>query len=116
MNDIEYYSVNRNPWEKFPALKALLRDRIDWDTGKPMIDVELEHCFPSNPDNKKSKPICKQTDVVKLGPKMVQDGSIFTKFNELWQEEGSPLIVKKEQLEESYLNSRVLNILSHVWE
>jgi len=110
MNAIEYSSVNRDPWKHFPALKALMRDRIDWVTGKPMIDIEIVHC---NSTNKNS---CETTERVEIGAKEVQDASIFQIFNDLWKEEESPLIVKKEQLEDSYINSKVVNILDHPWD
>ena len=110
MNDIEHSSVNRDPWKDFPALKALIRDRIDWNTGKPLIDIDIVHC---NSTNKNS---CETTDRVGIGAKDVQDASIFQIFNDLWKEEGSPLIIKKEQLEDSYVNSKVVNILDHPWD
>ena len=110
MNDIEYSSANHDPWKHFPALKALMRDRIDWDTGKPMIDIEVAHCNTSNKNS------CENTDRIEIGAKEVQDASIFQTFNNLWKEEGSPLIIKKEQLEDSFLNSSVLNVLNHTWE
>jgi len=88
-----------------------MRDRIDWTTGKPMIDIEIVHC---NSTNKNS---CEKTgDRIGVGPKDVQDASIFQTFTDLWKEDGEPLIVKKEQLEDSYVNSKVLNILNQTWE
>jgi hypothetical protein len=110
MTDIELSSVNRDPWENFPALKALMRDRIDWDTGKPMIDIEIDHCHGKG--NKE----CERKDVLKVGPKNVENGEIFNLFNELWKEEGDPLIVKREQLEQSFIYSKVANILNQTWE
>jgi len=110
-NDIEYSSVNRDPWKHFSTLKALMRDRIDWTTGKPMINIEVSYC---NNTNKNS---CESTgDQVEINAKNVQDGSIFETFNELWKEDGTPLLIKKDQLEDSYINSKVLNILNHTWE
>ena len=87
-----------------------MRDRIDWDTGKAMIDIEVLHCNNSNKNS------CEETNRVEIGPKEVQDASIFQTFSDLWKEEGSPLIIKKEQLEDSFVNSSVLNILNHTWE
>mmetsp|Transcript_25978 Transcript_25978/g.60989 ORF Transcript_25978/g.60989 Transcript_25978/m.60989 type:complete len:1005 (+) Transcript_25978:242-3256(+) len=110
-NDIEYSAVNRDPWKDFPALRALMRDRIDWSTGKPMIDIEMSHC---NSTNKNS---CEITgDRIELNAKDVQDGSIFETFTDLWKEEGKPLIVKKEQLENSYMRPKVPNILNQTWD
>ena len=110
-NDIEYSSVNRDPWKHFSALKAFMRDRIDWTTGKPMIDIEISHCSSANKNS------CEKTgEKIEIGAKDVQDGNIFQIFNDLWKEDGKPMIVKKEQLEDSYVNSKVLNILNHTWE
>lgn len=110
MNDIELSSVSRDPWENFPALKSLMRDRIDWDTGKPVIDVEIEHC------KGKGKTVCEQKDLLKIGPKDIGSGHAFNLLNDLWKEEGEPLIIKKEQLEESFINTKVSNMLNQTWE
>ena len=132
MNDIEYSSIHRgDPWKNFPALKALMRDRVDWNTGKPMISIDIEHCRPQNTNktntnmnnqskrsNNKSKEkfLCELSDRLEFGAKHVQDGSIFRYFNELWREENEPLIIKKEQLEESFFNTNVINVLNRTWE
>jgi len=109
--DIEYSAGDRDPWKHFPLLKALLRDRVDWTTGKPMIDIEISHCNTTNRNS------CEITgDRIKIGPKDVQEASIFQTFTDLWKEDGKPLIVKKEQLEDSFLNSNVRNILNHTWD
>eukprot|EP00537_Pseudo-nitzschia_pungens_P017584 CAMPEP_0172411686 /NCGR_PEP_ID=MMETSP1061-20121228/77517_1 /TAXON_ID=37318 /ORGANISM="Pseudo-nitzschia pungens, Strain cf. pungens" /LENGTH=1010 /DNA_ID=CAMNT_0013147899 /DNA_START=211 /DNA_END=3242 /DNA_ORIENTATION=+ len=109
--DIEYSSGNRDRWKDFPALKALVRDRIDWNTGKPMIDIEISHC------NNTKKESCQATgDRVKIGPSDVQDARIFEIFNDLWLEDGKPLIVKKGQLEDSLLQSNIRSILNHTWD
>lgn len=110
-NDIEYSSVNRDPWANFTALKAIMRDRIDWTTGKPMIDIEISHCDSTNKNS------CKNTgNPIRLQGKDVHDGSIFQTFTDIWKEDGKPLIIKKEQLEDAYINSKVLNILNNTWE
>lgn len=110
-NDIEYSSADRDPWTNFAALKALVRDRIDWNTGKTMVDVEMSHC------NSTKKDSCEKTgDRIEFQTDDVQDGSIFDAFDELWKEDGNPLLVKKKQLEDSYMNSKVKNILNHTWE
>lgn len=111
MNDIEYSSINRDPWKNFPALRSILRDRIDWDTTKPMVDVIVEVCQDSN--DKKS---CAERETLKFGPKDVEDGHIFDAFDSLWKEDGNPLIIKREQLEESFIKTRVANILNRTWE
>ena len=55
-------------------------------------------------------------DPIEISAKDVQDASVFQTFTDLWKEEGQPLIIKKEQLEEAYVNSKVRNILNHTWE
>jgi hypothetical protein len=115
MRDIELHSSG-DVWKDFPALKALLRDRIDWDTGKPMISIELEKCSAPNDENRKKKLNCQVAEQIKLGPKQIEDASIFDVFSHHWQEEDMPLMVKKEQLIDSFANSSVLSILNHTWE
>jgi hypothetical protein len=116
MRDIELHSSG-DAWKDFPSLKALLSDRIDWDTGKPMISIEVEKCFaPNNDDKKKKTSDCQTAEQIKLGPKQIEDASIFDAFSHYWQEEEMPLLVKKEQLIDSFANSSVLNILNHTWE
>lgn len=117
-NDIEFSSPFRDPWKNFPALKALLRDRIDWDTTKPMVDVKVELCDKPSGDsgNDKKKKNCIEKETLKFGPKDVENGRIFDEFHSLWPEDGAPLIVKREQLEESFINTKVANILDRTWE
>jgi hypothetical protein len=110
-NDIEYSSVDRDPWKNFPTLKALVRDRVDWTTGKPMINIEVSHCDSTNENSCES-----MGDRIEIRPKDVHDGNIFQIFADHWKEEGEPLLVKKKQLEDSYMNSKVPNILNHTWE
>jgi len=121
MNDIELTAAHRDPWKNFPALKSLLRDRVDWDTVKPMVDVKLEICQQAGSDgggngNDKKKATCTEKETLKFGPKDVENGHIFDAFHSLWPEEGAPLLVKREQLEESFMNTKVANILNRTWE
>jgi hypothetical protein len=131
MNDIEFSSVQRDPWKDFPALKAIMRDRIDWNTGKPMINIDIEHCRPQNPEKSntnsnnpikrgsyksKDKFICDVSDRMEFGAHHVQDASIFLQFARLWKEPKEPLIIKKEQLEQSFLNTNINNVLNRTWE
>lgn len=117
MSDIEFTGGNdRDPWKDFPALKSLLRDRIDWTTDKPMINVEIEHCPLQKSQSNGRRNACNHTTTLEFGAESVQDRSLFTKFNELWEEHGSPLLLKKEQLEESFFNTNVPNILNRTWE
>lgn len=110
--DIERSSPGTDPWKDFPALRALLRDRIDWNSSKPMIDIEMEVCKRKG----KGKETCVETDRIKLGAKDAESGRIFDIFDDLWKEETKPLIIKREQLEESFFNTNVANMLNHTWE
>ena len=109
-NDIELSSVSRDPWTNFPALKALMRDRVDWDSGKPMIDIEFHHC------KGKSKTACAKKDVLHVRPTDAGTGDIFNIFTGLWKEEGDPLLVKRAQLEQSFFDKKVPNMLNQTWE
>jgi hypothetical protein len=133
MNDIEFSTVQRDPWKDFPTLKAIMRDRVDWTTGKPMISIDIEHCksqtseksntMISNSPNKwgsssksKEKFICSVSDRIDFGAQHVQDASIFLEFARLWKEPKEPLIIKKEQLEQSFFNTNINNVLNRTWE
>lgn len=109
-NDIEMSSVTRDPWENFPALKSLLRDRMDWDSHKPMIRIDFDQC------NAKGKLPCNTTSHMHIGPKDVQAGDVFSTFNKLWREEGEPLSIKRDQLIGSFWESSVPNALNRTWE
>lgn len=115
MVDIELLADQKNntslsPWKNFPALKRLLRDRFDWDSNLPMIRVVQEAC------NETEKRPCSSNTTIDLGPKDVETGNLFTKLNSIWKEEGEPLIVKREQLRESFWDTDVINILNKTWE
>lgn len=100
----------KDPWERSPALKLLLRDRIDWDSDFPMIRVTEESC------ETKGKSPCKTNSTYEFGPKDVQNGNLFRRFNEIWKEEGDPMTIKREQLKESFWDTKVPNILNTTWE
>jgi hypothetical protein len=99
-----------DPWKNFPALKAIMRDRVDWDSDFPMIGVTKETC------EEKEKSPCAKNTTLSLGPKDVQNGNVFTQFSEIWKEEEEPLVVKKEQLQECFWDTKVKNILNQTWE
>jgi hypothetical protein len=101
---------NMDPWKNYPALKALLLDREDWDSDQPMVQITTEYC-----DEKEKSP-CAINSTFNIGPLDVQSGEIFTKINKVWREELDPLKVKKEQLEESFWNTAVPNMLNSSWE
>ena len=76
-----------------------------------MIDIEISHC------RNKKKSSCKSVgNKVEVLPKDVEDGNMFDIFNDFWKEEGSPLMVKKDQLADSFMNTKVKNILDDAWE
>ena len=114
MTEVEVGNDDNNfttdPWGKYPALKSLLRDRFDWDTNFPMIRVNTEICV------EKEKRSCEKNATIDFGPIDVETGRLFTKFNELWKEPNEPLIVKLEQLRESFWDTRLSNILNETWE
>ena len=111
MNDIENSRVSVDPWEHYPALKMLLRERVDWDVGKPMIRIDMDSCQKNN-----NKRPCATNSSLFIGPKDVQSGEIFNTFNNLWKEENEPLAIKREQLRESYWDTKIPNILNSTWQ
>ena len=111
MNDIENSRVSDDPWRNFPALKMLLRERVDWDVGKPMIRIDMDKCQKGN-----NKGPCTTNSSQFVGPKDVQSGEVFSIFNRLWKEENEPLSIKREQLRESYWDTKIPNILNSTWQ
>lgn len=99
-----------DPWRNFPALRALLKDRVDWDSDFKPISVTFEECIKSE------KPPCKIKGHDSFTPKDVQSGDIFTRFNEIWKEEGSPLKIKREQLQKSWWEHAFPNLLNSTWD
>ena len=109
-------SETEGGWDNFPALKSLLWDRKNWDTniidGKevPMIEVVEEEC------EKKEKSPCKNSTSLSLGPKDVETGYLFVKLQEIWKEKGSPLLVKRAQLQHSFWDTDLINFLNTTWD
>ena len=99
-----------NPWKNYPALRAFLKDRVDWDTDFDPITIQFEEC------NKSEKPPCKGTGNKTFCPRDVQSGEIFDRFNEIWNEDGSPLITKREQLQKSWWEHQFPNLLNSTWD
>jgi chemotaxis protein histidine kinase CheA len=112
LNEVEMSADNfkNDPWKNFPALKAIMRDRIDWDSDFPMIGITNEYC------EEKEKSPCVKNRTLSLGPKDAQTGNLFTQLSETWKEEGDPLVTKREQLRESFWDPKVKNILNNTWE
>jgi hypothetical protein len=94
-----------NPWQDYPALRLLLKDRVDYDTGFPMIRVEREYCD----ENEKSP--CGNQTTVDFSALDVMNGNIFDQFSKIWREEKDPLGVKLEQLRDSWWKGNVPNML-----
>ena len=114
MQDIELSSASdRDPWYHFPALKALMKDRIDWDTNKPMVEVNVSHCVEKAG---KKLPPCQSKGHIRVSPNDVTTGRMYDIFHNFWKEDGDPLLEKKQQYAEAYLESKVPNILNHTWE
>ena len=110
VREIENIRPGEDPWENFPQLRTLLKDRVDWDSDFPMIGIVQEMC------EVKEKEPCASRVKVNLGPKDAQTGELFTHFSRIWNEQGKQLIVKKEQLAESWWNTNVPNILNKTWD
>lgn len=108
--EIESGDHRDDPWKHYPTLKALLKDRLDWDSDFPMIEVNVENCL-----SKKKSP-CTLNSTVALGPRESETGELFDAFHNVWKEEDEAMVVKREQLQESFWNTNVPNILNHTWE
>jgi len=100
----------KDPWRDFPALKRILKDRVDWDTDFSPISIHEETCLVSE------KPPCKLQSERHFGPKDVQTGNIFSEFSKLWKEKGDPLKIKQEQLVSSWWHSPFPNLLDSTWD
>jgi hypothetical protein len=110
VREIENIRPGEDPWENFPQLRTLLKDRVDWDSDFPMIGIVQETC------EVKEKEPCASRVKLHLGPKDAQTGDLFAHFSRVWNEKGKQLIVKKEQLAESWWHTHVPNILNKTWD
>lgn len=108
--EVEFGGYGDDPWKNYPALKSLMKDRIDWDTDYPMIEIKIEECM------QKGKQPCVLNATTHVGPRDAETGNVFDIFNSLWNEEDEPMRIKREQLEEAFWNTNVPNILNHTWE
>jgi Lecithin:cholesterol acyltransferase len=111
--EIEFSSndhAKENPWKDYESLRVLLKERRDWDSDFPMIKVVKEYC------EEKEKSPCARTVAQSLGPKQVQTGELFLNISKTWKEADDPLVIKREQLRESFWDSKVMNILNRTWE
>jgi len=105
--EIEYSSEKKDedPWANYPSLRALIKERRDWDSDFPMIDIVQELC------KEKEKTPCAVNSSIPLGPKDTQNGNAFTQFGKVWKEKEDPLIIKRDQLRESFWDPKLTNIL-----
>jgi hypothetical protein len=94
-----------DPWTDFPALRLLLKDRVDFDDIFPTVEVQREYCK----ENEKSP--CSNQTVIAFGPRDVMSGALFDRFKHIWREKNDPLGVKLDQLRESWWEKGVPNIL-----
>eukprot|EP00557_Chaetoceros_sp_GSL56_P011962 CAMPEP_0176476432 /NCGR_PEP_ID=MMETSP0200_2-20121128/47_1 /TAXON_ID=947934 /ORGANISM="Chaetoceros sp., Strain GSL56" /LENGTH=966 /DNA_ID=CAMNT_0017872097 /DNA_START=322 /DNA_END=3221 /DNA_ORIENTATION=- len=99
-----------DPWRNFPTLKAILKDRVDWDTDFAPVSVNFEECSRSQ------KPPCKTKRQTTFTAKDVQSGELFAQFNDIWKEQGNPLKIKREQLEKSWWHHPFPNLLNTTWD
>ncbi|GAX26714.1 hypothetical protein FisN_2Hh339 [Fistulifera solaris] len=99
-----------DPWANFPTLKNLLYKRSDWDSDIPMIQIVEENCTA------KEKSPCAVNRTLHVGPRDVQSGRVFEIFNEIWNEPDEPLLVKRNQLKDSFWRDNVKNMLNRTWE
>jgi len=105
VNEIESSKGDTDPWKEFPALRLLLKDRVDFDSVFPLVEVEREHCL----ENENTP--CNNQTKVSFGPNEVMNGQIFDQFSQIWKEKNDPLGVKLDQLRQSWWDGNVPNIL-----
>ena len=110
LNVVETGAFGDDPWRNFPALKSLMKERIDWDTDFPMIEIKVEEC------KQKGRQPCVLNTTTQITPRDSETGHVFDIFNGVWKEENQPLITKREQMEEAFWRTKVPNILNHTWE
>lgn len=103
-------SGEEDPWKNFPALKSILKERVDWDSTFPTFTVQLEKC------NQSERPPCKVYNESYFNAKDVQSGDLFLRFSEIWNEQGAPLRVKRAQLDNSWWQNVLPNNLNSTWD
>lgn len=108
--EIESSDFGDDPWRDYPALKALLKDRLDWDSDFPMIQIDVEKC------EAKGRATCTLNSSVSLGPRESESGELFDVFHKIWKEKDEAMLIKRKQLQDSFWNTNVPNILNHTWE
>ncbi|KAL3826567.1 hypothetical protein ACHAXA_003631 [Cyclostephanos tholiformis] len=94
-----------DPWTDFPALRLLLKGRVDFDTIFSTVEVQREYC------KENEKPPCLNQTVTAFGPRDVMSGALLDRFKSIWREKDDPLGVKLDQLRDSWWDRIVPNIL-----
>lgn len=89
-------SKGDSPWKNFPALRLLLKDRVDFDSAFPMVSVEREYCHEGE-----ASPCNNQTSF-HFGAEDVMTGNLFSEFSSIWTEKGDPMRVQQEQLQHAW--------------
>ncbi len=102
---IESAYTTEDQWKEFPALRLLLKDRVDFDSAFATIRVDREFCI----ENEKSP--CNNQTTIDFGPSDIMSGHIFDRFSSIWREKGDPLRVKLDQLRQSWWHGSVPNML-----
>ena len=111
IDGIEINKGKEDPWKNFPALKSLLKERVDWDSTFPTFTAQTEQCIMSS-----KRQSCSVQSEQYYNAKDIQRGDLFTRFSEIWNEEGEPLKRKRAQLENSWWNNPLPNILNSTWD
>jgi hypothetical protein len=75
-----------------------------------MIEINVEKC------QTRRKLPCILDSTERLGPRDSESGDLFDVFHRTWKEADEAMLVKREQLQESFWNTNVPNILNHTWE
>ncbi len=99
-----------DPWHHFHALKSILKDRVDWDSTFHPFTVQREKCDQSE------KPPCKLQSESYFNAKDVQNGKLFVELSKIFNETGQPLKVKRDQLDNSWWQNPLPNILDSTWD
>ena len=71
-----------DPWKDFPALRLILKDRVDYSTIFPTFKVEREYCMQDE-----TSP-CNNQTVYNFGAREMMNGKIFDQLSQIWNEKG----------------------------
>ena len=82
VSGIESSEDTTDPWKDFPALRLILKDRVDYSTIFPPFKVEREYCKQDE-----TSP-CNNQTVYNFGAREMMNGRIFDKLSQIWNEKG----------------------------